>query len=475
VGGGQEREEVMKQTAVLASVALSCHATLAAGQHATLAAGQEQLSRAEAVALAVANNPDVRKSQASLMALRGQGREAFADALPEVTLYGTSTRYRDPSLLNSSSFDAFPPDLRDALKPTPANLYDGWGTLRQTLFTFKLGRAIKAARHGVTMGEAQEEAVTHSVAVDTIRAYNDYLLDIEKVKVAEKSLRQRETHVEMARNRLQAGVATELEVLRLQVALENQRAMLERVRGEADWQRGALNAIMVRPIDAPVDPSDTLDRREFDVTLETVLKEALATRAEVKAADAAVLAYEDLVGVEQAEARPRLDLNANWGYSVRRPLNFFGTDFTKWNAAIVLKVPLFDGRRASGRVVQARARVETAVQERIAVENRIRLEAKQARDALVTADRVLSASELNVTQAQKALDMTQANYGLGAATPLDVLDAQAALTLAESIRLEALHGHANARATLRWVMGRDPLDSASPSTPTEAQTKAGSE
>src|SRR4029079_11405730 len=160
--------------------------------------------------------------------------------------------------------------------------------------------------------------------------------------------------------------------------------------------------------------------------------------------------------------------------SVRRPRNFFSYDFSRWNAAVTVTVPVFDGFRASGRVAQAEARREQAVQDRIALETQIRLSAKQARDALLTAGRVLAAADLNVTQAQKALDMTQANYTLGAATPLDVLDAQAALTLAESLRLEALHAHANARAALRFVMGRDPLDTA-PSASTGAQTKAGSE
>jgi outer membrane protein TolC len=54
--------------------------------------------------------------------------------------------------------------------------------------------------------------------------------------------------------------------------------------------------------------------------------------------------------------------------------------------------------------------------------------------------------------------MTDANYRLGAATPLDVLDAQAALTQAEFTRVEALHAHANARVGLRYVMGQDPID-----------------
>jgi outer membrane protein TolC len=438
------------------------------------AARAQTLTRAEAVAQAVANNPEVRKSQQAVLALHGQGKEALADALPELKVYGIGTRYRDPSLLNSSSFDAFPPELRDALRPTPQSLFDGMAQLRQTLFSFKLGRAIKAARYGVAAGEEQEKSVTRAVALDTIRAYNEYLLDIEKVKVAEKSVRQRETHVAMARNRLAAGVATELEVLRLQVALENQRAVYERTRGEADFARGALNAAMVRPIDAPVEPSDSLARQDFDVPLETVLQEALANRHEVKAAQMAVRAYDELVGVARAEFRPSLDLAANWGHSVRRPGNFFASDFARWSAGITLTVPVFDGFRTAGKVAQAKARREQADQDRIALENQIRLSAKQARDVLLTAGRVLAAADLNVTQAQRALDMTQANYSLGAATPLDVLDAQAAFTLAESLRLEALHAHANARAALRYVMGRDPLDTAASASP-EAQTKAGSE
>jgi len=439
------------------------------------AAPAQTLSRAEAVALAVANNPEVRKSEQALLSLRGQGREALADALPEVNVYGIGTRYRDPSLLNSSSFDAFPPELRTALRPIPQNLFDGTAQLKQTLFSFKLGRAVRAARYGISMGEEQAKSVTRAVALDTIRAYNDYLLDLEKVKVAEKSVRQRETHVEMARNRHAAGVATELEVLRLQVALENQRAVFERTRGEADLARGVLNAAMVRPIDAPVEPSDRLVRQDFGVPLETIVQEALANRTEVKAAEMAVRVYDEFVGVVRAENRPHLDLLANWGYSVRRPQNFFSSDYTKWNAGITLTVPVFDGFRNAGKVAQARARREQAAQDRIALENQIRLAAKQARDALATAGRVLAAADLNVTQAQKALDMTQANYTLGAATPLDVLDAQAALTLAESLRLEALYEHANARATLRWVMGRDPLDPPPPVASTPTTTKAGSE
>jgi outer membrane protein TolC len=125
---------------------------------------------------------------------------------------------------------------------------------------------------------------------------------------------------------------------------------------------------------------------------------------------------------------------------------------------VTLTFPVFDGRRAAGRVAQARAEQAKAEQDRIAVMNRIRLEAKDAVDRLGVARTVLASAELNVSQAQKVLEMTQANYRAGAATTLEVVDAQSALTLAESLRVEALFEHASARASVRYVMARDPLD-----------------
>jgi HAE1 family hydrophobic/amphiphilic exporter-1 len=418
----------------------------------------EPLSRAEAVAAALAANPEVRKSRANVQLLEGRGREALADALPELNLYGTATRFRDPSLLNSPNFESFPPEFADAFAPITTNLYEGFGTLRQTLFSFKLGRALKGAKYGISAGREQARGVERTVALDTIRAYNLYLLNLERVRVGEKAVRQKEQHLAMAGNRRAAGVATDLEVLRFEVDLANARAQLDRLKGDADFSRGELNAAMVRPIDAAIEPTDTFERHDLDVALDQVLGEALRRRPELAAAELSVKAYEEFVGVAKGEGRPHLDFVANWGWSVRRPRNFFEGDFRKWNAAVTLTVPVFDGFRTAGRVAQARAQRDQVEQDRIALENRVRLEAKSALDALKTAGRVVGATALNVTQAQKAADMTQANYKLGAATSLDVLDAQAALTLAESLHVQALHDHANARAALLWVMGQDPLD-----------------
>jgi HAE1 family hydrophobic/amphiphilic exporter-1 len=427
------------------------------GTMATQVAGQT-LSRIDAVKAALDANPDVVRSREDLRVLEGRITEVRADALPEVTFHANGNRYRDPSLLNSSSFDSFPAELRSALKPIPASLYDGSAEVKQTLYSFKVGRALRVARLARSLGQEDARRVRQTIAFEAVRAYDTLLLNMEYVRVNRHTLEQKQKHLESVRNRRAAGVATELDVLRSEVDVENQRAQVTRAEGRVDYARASLNAVMLRPIDAPIQPTDALANRPVDATLDQALAAALAERPEIKSARLAEQAREEAIGVEQAERKPRVDLIGTFGYAVREPRNFFHYDYSRWSFAVSGTVPIFDGGRAAGRIAQAQAERAKATQERLAAENQIRLEVKDAFDRLNVASRLLEAADLNITQAQKALDMTQANYTLGAATLLDVTDAQAALTEAERVRIDALHDHADARATLRYAMGRDPLE-----------------
>jgi outer membrane protein TolC len=244
--------------------------------------------------------------------LEGRRREALADALPELMVLGSATRYRDPALLNSSSFDAFPAELRNSLRPIPANLFEGVAQLRQTIFSFKLGRAVSAARLAQDLGRENVRVAEQSIALEAVHAYNTLLLGLERVRVAENSVRQKEKHLEMARNRRQAGVATELDELRARVDLENQRTRLVRVRGQAEMDRATLNAVMVRPVDAEVEPVDTLDFVPLEATLDAVVRDALAARPEMKVVALNEKIRDELIGVAKAESRPHIDFLGTW-------------------------------------------------------------------------------------------------------------------------------------------------------------------
>jgi outer membrane protein len=423
-----------------------------------LSVGAEPLSRREAVARALEKNPAVLRAQADRDGLRGRAKEARADALPEVAVYGTFLRYQDPGFFNSPNIDEFPPEILEAFRPIASNLWDGYASVSQTLWSFSLGKAIRAARYAEHLGDVNITTARQDVALRAIFAYNAYLLALDQVQVGQTIVDQKEKQLEMARNRRASGVATDLEVLRFEVDLANARTSLLRLQGAADLARGDLNAVMVVPTDTPIEPTDSLEFVEVRAEQRAVVQEAIANRPEITAIGWSEKIYDEAIGIYKADMQPRLDLYGAFGWSTRETSNFFQPNYKKWTLSVTLKVPVFDGWRTAGRVAQARADRARVGQDHVALETQIDLEAKQAVDRLRVARSVYEAAGLNATQARRALEMTEANYRLGAATTLDVLDAQAALTQAEFSRLEALHAHANARAGLRYVMGQDPLD-----------------
>jgi HAE1 family hydrophobic/amphiphilic exporter-1 len=418
----------------------------------------QPLSRADAVTQALAANPTVKLSLEQVALLEGRILEERAAALPDINWNTQAMRFRDPSLLNSPGFDNFPPEFRSALTPIPANAFATWAGVRQTLFSFKLGKALEAAKVARSGGEYDVQRARQVTTLDAVRAYNQLLFAIEQLRVIQNNVQSKQTHVDYARNRRAAGVATELEVLRAEVDLENARAESIRAENEVAGARATLNTVMLRPTTTPVTPTDTLAVVPFTVDFEAAVKEALEARPELKTLRTEERVRNLLVDVTAADMKPTFDFNGNFGLAVRRPTNLFDFDYSRWTVSVDVRVPLFDGWRTKGRVAQARAQVNTVTQQIAALENQVRLEVQSAFDTLALADRTIQAAELNVTQARRASEMTEANYKLGAATQLDVVDAQQSLRQAENIRNQALYTHANARATLRFVMGRDPLE-----------------
>ncbi len=421
------------------------------------AASAQALTRAEAVAQALAANPQVQLSLEQVALLEGRITEAKADALPEITWNSLAMRSRDPGLLNSPNFDAFPPEFREALSPLPANAFSTSADFRQTLFSFKLGKALEAARIARSAGEHDVQRARQMTALDAIRSYNQLLFAIEQLRVIQTNVQSKQSHLDYARNRRAAGAATELEVLRAEVDLENQRAEALRAENEVSAARATLNTVMLRPTSTPINPTDTLAVVAFDAEFDAAVKEALAARAELRLLRLQERFQDTLVDVAAADAKPRIDFSGSYGFAVRRPRNLFQPDFSSWAGRVNIIVPLFDGWRTAGRVAQARAQRNTVTQQIAALENQVRLDVQSAFDALALSNRTIQAAELNVNQARRAAEMTEANYRLGAATQLDVIDAHQALRQAENIRNQALYTHANARASLKYVMGRDPL------------------
>jgi outer membrane protein len=220
-----------------------------------------------------------------------------------------------------------------------------------------------------------------------------------------------------------------------------------------------LNYYLGRPFDSNTRLASDFEQKAWEQTdVSELEKEALRRRPEIQRLRIAERSAATQLDLAKAENRMRADFSSSYGVAARLPENLVNSKFLRWNAAVNFTFPIFDGLKRSGLVWQATANQRAARLERDKQEQQIRLSIQQGYDEIVAAAETVTAARANVGQAEKVLEMTQANYKYGAATTLDVVDAQTAVSSARSNLLRGLHDYSISRANLRWAMGGNPWE-----------------
>ena len=148
---------------------------------------------------------------------------------------------RDPSLLNASGLDKFPAELRNALIPSPVDLFDYSISLKQPLYTAgKVGTALRLASIEAEGSQLDIDRARQNLAVEVVRAFQALLWAERYEKLVVETQEQKTRHAEMARLRFRNGVATEVDVLRSEVAVANGRPDLVRARNAIRQARSAV-------------------------------------------------------------------------------------------------------------------------------------------------------------------------------------------------------------------------------------------
>ncbi|MCL5743412.1 MAG: TolC family protein, partial [Acidobacteria bacterium] len=392
------------------------------------------LTLADAVRMALKHHPDVEQARANADILKGKIREVRSQALPNVSLNYSFVRWRDPSLLNASGIDKFPAELRDALIPTAVNLFDYNISVKQPVYTAgKVGTALRLASVEAEGALAEIDRAEQDVSMAVVRAFYGLMWAERYLGLVEETQEQRRLHAEMARARFRNGVATEVDVLRSEVALANSAPEVLRAKNDIRQARALLNYYLVRPIDAPLRLiGDFEEKPPEQGTLDSLAQEAMRRRPELNRLRIAERSTETQLDLAKAEDRMKVDFNGSYGIMSRLLSNQLNSEFTRWTMGFTFTLPVFDGFKRSGLVYQATAAQHAARAEREKAEQQVRLALQQGLDEIAAARETITATQANIKQAERVLTMTQNNYRYGAATTLDIVDAQTALTLART-------------------------------------------
>ena len=430
--------------------------------------GELLLGIDEAVELALDRSRELAEARLLLTEAEEQNAEAWGEIWPRVDFSASYVRNISPpvSFVPARIFNpAAPPGEFLSLEFGADNSWQSALTVRQPLFDPRALVGLGAAGDYLRLRTEMVRGQSQQVATRVRLLCYDLLLRGEEVRLTERSLDRLRQALEETRGRARAGLASDYDVLRLEVELANLEPELLESRNARDSVRRRLGLELA--LDDPgrlrLSESATLTTAGSAPGLPVgdLVQTALAHRSDVRQLEQTAGLGRRQVRLEQVEYLPKISLFATWDVQAQqdgRP-DFFGsarTRATSKMAGLSVELPLFTGLQRDARIDQRQAALrQVQVRARMA-RDQATVEVRDLEASLAEAVRRQEGQRLAVAQARRGFEIAGARYREGVGSQLEVTDAEVALRRSEFNLARAAHDRLARRARLGLAIGRVP-------------------
>lgn len=406
----------------------------------------------EAIALALQHNDSVLQAQVSADLAELDIGDARSRFLPTLTLdaSGLESRGRNFSEREGRIVD-------DTIRSTSLSaasglpLFNGFGDVAATR------RARLSSQAWKLDLQRARESVVAAVSADYFRVISAR----EQLRVQQESLTA-ETELErQIRVYVEGGSRSRADLYTQQVSVANARlAVTEAMRTAEQARMSLLDTIGIPAgFEYDVVAAGNADPAgdSSPEAVEELVAQALARRADLAAQTARVQASEQGIRVAKAGHWPSIALGAGYGSGYTDASSFSSGEQLDMNrgstVGIGISMPLFDGGRTRRAVRRAELLSRNAGialnATRLAVEQQVR----RAHLDYRVACQQLALAETGRQAAGLALDIEQDRYRLGTSSLVELSQARAALTQAESLLVEGRYQLRLRRALLDYASG----------------------
>ncbi len=407
------------------------------------------LSLREAVTLALERNPRVAEAEAEVDAANAQVGQARSALFPQLS--GTvAFRYQegaDQTFGGGFLTDLVAPGATDVEEITRADRLSA----EQVLYSGGQIRAgIEASEYLARSEEWRRIATLDDVEFRTKKAYLDCLLTGALVRVAEDSVIAFERHLRDTRQKLNVGMAAPVEEMRARSELLSRRSDEDESRNGQRIAYANLRRILALPQDTELNLTTRPTWLPLEASPVTYVNEALAGRPEVLAMKSAVAASKQDIRRVKGQYRPSVAATVEWTNLV--DAGSFVLD--GWTGSVAVQWELFTGRRRKYEKREAEARHRSLESQLDRLYLAVEFDVRQAYIRVQNAIAKMSRESANVEVANESLRLTSLRFREGLGTQADLLDAQLALTLAETQLVQGTRDFAVAHAELERATGR---------------------
>ena len=413
----------------------------------------------QALSLAKQQNRDMLIADQDRNTAHAQVREAWAGALPQITLSGQYLRNIKKQVLFIGPNTPFinPSNSTLTFEIGSDNAYTMGAQLSQPLYSRKVGVALNIAHTYRDFTEKAYQAVEQDVTLKVKKAFYAVLLTQKLVEANRQGLDVVRANLENVQALYRFGNAAEFDLLRAEVQVANTEPLLISAENNLLLAKNNLKNLLAISLDKEIELRGEFKYEEIpETTLEEARQNAFTVNPLIRQLDLQESMFEKNISIERANYFPTLNLIGSYQWITQD--NTFEFSNYLWAKTLYVGLqmtyPLFDGFKTGARVQQAAVNREKIHYTRLKAEEGLSIQIQSAELKMAESKKRIQGQEKNIEQAQKAVHIAQTRFQNGVGTQLELLDTQVAMTRAQTNYAQAIYDYLVAKAEWEFAVGQ---------------------
>jgi outer membrane protein TolC len=405
----------------------------------------------QAIQMGLRYNLGAVSASASLRQVRAQRLSALSQLFPTISAsLGETGAKTDLQTLGLSS-SAFGGGFALPVTVGPYHYYDArltvnYNALDMTaVHNFRLAKALEQA------SELSDKDARELVVLAVGGEYLKVLADTALVEAQVAQVRYAQSSYDQSVAQRDAGTKAPVDAERSQVELQTEQQRLTSQRADLVKEKRALARVIGLRLDADFTPQEKLSFTPAPpLPMDEALKQAAATRADLKSAAAQLQAAEETLKAARSEHLPTVSVN---GYVALQGVNPNAGEGVFSGTASV-SVPVWQAGRIRADIDQAQAVIDQRRAEYQDQRGAVELDIRNAYTDFETATNQVQVAESNRSLALQTLRQSQDRFAAGVATSVEVVQSQESLAAADRDYVSSLYSHNLAKISLARALGQ---------------------
>ena len=419
--------------------------------------GQAQLSLSldECIRIALNENPTIKVKEMEITRVDYSRKEVLGQLLPTVNLAGQYTRNLS---LQTMYMDT--PNGTMAIKMGSDNTHAGGFQAQIPLVVPQLWKSIKLSENQILQNVEAARANKLSLVNQVEKAYYALMLAKDSKRVIEENHATAKLNADIFQKKFELGAASEYDVLRANVAVTNLEPAILEAENSITALKLQLKLLMGMDVRQDFEPSQQLDEFKGEMYARVMSNTlgadtTLANNTSLKSLDLQTDYLKKVLDVQKMAWYPTLTGSASmmW-HSMNNGSPFSGLRWSRAsNVGLTLAFPIFQGGQRYYKQKQAEIAVDEMKWQRENLERSLHVQVATQNDVIAKNLKQIESNEGGVKMAEKANDIMQQSFKIGAATFIQLRDTEDALMAARLAYYQAIYNYLVAESDLEHVLG----------------------